>query len=209
MWNLLRDVLFISKGIQVVLLFSFLGFAIGLLLAIVLTLISLHHWFRPFVKFYISFFRGVPLMCQVAAFLYFMPKFMPTEVICCIVFGISCSAYLAEIFRSFIANIPVEQIETAIGIGLNKYQITRFIILPQMLRSSIPIFINEIISLSKDASILGSFGIMEIFMRGKIIGSLSYNYGRSIAIVGIVYYMITFSIAQLEKLPIIKRLSNN
>ena len=208
MWNFISDVIFIAKGVKVVLLFSFLGFFIGLFLAIILTLLSLHKRIYPLVRLYISFFRGVPLMCQVAAFIYICPKFMSTELICCLAFGINSSAYLAEIFRSFITNIPVEQIETAIGIGLNKYQITRFIILPQMLRGSIPVFINEIISLSKDASILGSFGVMEMFIRGKIIGSLSYNYARSIAIVGIVYYMVTFGISQLEKLPMLRRISN-
>jgi ABC-type amino acid transport system permease subunit len=114
------------------------------------------------------------------------------------VIGLNTSAYLSEVFRSFLENYPQDQREVAVGMGFSDYQITKLIIFPQMIRGSIPLFIAEIVSIVKDVSILGTFGIMEIFNRGRVIGSVNYNYGRSMLMVGIIYYGITFLISRLE-----------
>lgn len=203
--NFFNDCFFIIQGVKYVIFFSFLGFIIGLFLATILTIINVNTPFKHLVRLYVSIFRGIPLVCQIGACIYLFPDWFSINVVCLLVFSLNTSAYFIEIFRNFINNLPVEQMETAIGLGLNKYQITRYIIFPQMFQSSIPLFIVELISLSKDVAILGTFGVMEIFTRGKIIGSLSYNYGRSMIIVGVVYYLITFLFSQIEHLKIIKK----
>ena len=198
MISFIKDAIFIFMGIKYVLLFTILGFIGGIFIALGLIIMN-YSLFKYPIKLYISIFRGIPLICQIAAFIYLFPKNLSTKILCLMAFILNTSAYLFEVFRNFINNIPSEQIETAMGLGLNKKQITRLIIIPQMLKSSIPLFIAEIVSLSKEVSILGAFGIMEIFTRGKIISSESYNYTRGILIVGVLYYCITLILSKLEK----------
>jgi ABC-type amino acid transport system permease subunit len=196
--NIFKDFFFIVIGIKYVIFFSFLGFIGGLLIAIFLTILNFNNYFKWLIKFYISIFRGIPLICQIAAFIYVGPYWFSVPFICFLVFSLNTSAYLFEVFRTFIKNLPSEQIETAKGIGLNKYQIIRYIIFPQMFQSLIPLFIAELISLSKDVALLSGFGILEIFHRGKIIGSNNYNYGKSMIFVAIIYYIYCYLLSQLE-----------
>jgi ABC-type amino acid transport system permease subunit len=80
------------------------------------------------------------------------------------------------------------------------------IIIPQMIGNSLPLFIAEMISIAKDVSILTVFGFMELFSRGNIIGNINYNYGRSMILVGLIYYGITFLISRLEYVNVIKKI---
>ena len=196
--NFFKDFLFILGGIKYIFFFWVIGFSLGLFFAVLLTFCSLYKYSKYMVKLYISIFRGIPLICQIAAFIYLLPNNLSTNLICLMAISLNTSAYLSEVFRSFIENFPQDKTEVAVGMGFSSYQITRLIIFPEMIRSSVPLFIAEIVSIVKDVSILGTFGIMEIFNRGRIIGSINYNYGRSMLMVGIIYYAITFLISRLE-----------
>jgi His/Glu/Gln/Arg/opine family amino acid ABC transporter permease subunit len=204
-----KDFFFILGGIKYIFFFGILGFFLGLAIAIFLTFCSLYKYSKYLVKFYISIFRGIPLICQVAAFIYLLPNNLSTNFICLMAIALNTSAYLSEVFRSFIENFPQEKTEVAVGMGFSSYQITRLIIFPEMIGASVPLFIAEIVSIVKDVSILGTFGIMEIFNRGRIIGSINYNYGRSMMMVGIIYYAITFCISRLEDMAWINKFKNH
>jgi ABC-type amino acid transport system permease subunit len=155
-----------------------------------------------------SFFRGIPLICHIAGFIYFIP-ILPTVLVCLLVFSLNTSAYLLSVFKVFIEHFPQEELETAIGLGFSKSHIIKKIIFPQMLRYSIPLFFVELISLAKNVSILGGFGILEIFRRGDIIGSNDYNYGRALIIVAVIYYLITFFFGFLEQTSWVQNLRMN
>lgn len=71
-------------------------------------------------------------------------------------------AYIAEIVRAGIQNIPPGQVEAAQSTGLTYFQTMRRIILPQALRQMLPALVGMFIAGFKDTSLAYIIGVMEL-----------------------------------------------
>jgi general L-amino acid transport system permease protein len=71
------------------------------------------------------------------------------------------SAYLAEVIRGGLAAIPNGQYEASQAIGLSYWKTTRFIIMPQVLKISIPGIVNSFIGLFKDTTLVVIIGLFD------------------------------------------------
>ena len=149
-------------------LFSGLGttliiFCITLLLSIPLGVIvailknSKNIIISKIMAVYILVIRGTPMVLQII-FIYFAPYYifkfsMDRFVAIIIAFVINYAAYFSEIFRSGINSIPKGQVEASYTLGLNKFQIYMYIILPQVVKKVLPATSNEVVSLIKSTSL--------------------------------------------------------
>jgi general L-amino acid transport system permease protein len=77
------------------------------------------------------------------------------------------SAYMAEAIRGGLQAIPKGQIEAAQSLGLNYWQTTRKIILPQALKIAIPPIVNTCIGLFKDTSLVLIIGLFDLLGIGR------------------------------------------
>lgn len=91
-----------------------------------------------------------------------------------IAMAIGYSAYLAEIFRAGIEAVPRGQLEAGRSLGLNRWQLARFIILPQALRVVIPPLGNEFIAIMKDTSLLSILSVRDVTQRMREFQSASF-----------------------------------
>ncbi|MFW7525824.1 amino acid ABC transporter permease [Vibrio ostreicida] len=87
--------------------------------------------------------------------------------------GLLSAAYIAEIVRSGIANIPKGQYEAAHSLGLSKWVKYRDIIAPQVLASITPAIAGQAISLVKDTAIVSLISIQELTFVGSEIANSS------------------------------------
>lgn len=71
-------------------------------------------------------------------------------------------AYLAEIVRGGIQNLPLGQFEAAYSTGLNYFQTMRKIVLPQALKQMIPAIVGQFIAIFKDTSLAYVIGVLEL-----------------------------------------------
>ncbi|HVL65507.1 MAG TPA: amino acid ABC transporter permease [Actinomycetota bacterium] len=138
-----------------------LGIALGLVLA--LLILSERVVVRAPARAYINFFRGTPLVWQLA-FGYFGLKLgmripISTYQTAALVLGLNAGAYSAEIFRSGIQSIERGQREAARSLGMSYMQSMRYVILPQAFRRVIPPLTNEFIILIKDTSLVFVLGL--------------------------------------------------
>ncbi|HEB63948.1 MAG TPA: amino acid ABC transporter permease, partial [Chloroflexi bacterium] len=94
----------------------------------------------------------------------FLPQGInPDRVIRAIVATIMfASAYLAENVRGGLQAIPKGQHEAAYALGLNGFQTMLFIILPQALRTVIPVLVGQFIGLFKDTSLVAIVGLLDL-----------------------------------------------
>ncbi|MEA1994212.1 MAG: amino acid ABC transporter permease [Euryarchaeota archaeon] len=76
--------------------------------------------------------------------------------------GLRSAAYQAQIFRSAINSIPQGQMVAARSMGMSKLVAIRHVILPQILRLSIPGWSNEYTILLKDTSLAYAIGVAEL-----------------------------------------------
>jgi general L-amino acid transport system permease protein len=123
---------------------------------------------------YIELIRGVPLISLLFMTSVMLPLFLPAGVsidkllraqLAMIGFA---AAYLAEVVRGGLQAIPRQQEEAAQALGLGYWQRTRYVILPQALRLSIPPLVNTFIGFFKDTSLVVIIGLYDFLTTIKV-----------------------------------------
>jgi len=161
-------------GLRVTLLLTAFGVLLGTILGIVLAT-GRSYATRPIayaILIYEKVLRGIPLLV-----LFFLIYFGLSQIginldaftSVVIGLGLRSSAYQAQIYRGAINSIPEGQIHAAFSIGMNKLKAIRHVILPQMLRLSIPGWSNEFTILLKDTSLAFGIGVIELMRQGRYI----------------------------------------
>ena len=168
-------------------------------------------------SFYIDIMRSVPLIAVLFFGQLLIPLFLPYGVEidrvwrAIIAFTLFVSAYIAEDIRGGIQSIPRTQIEAANSLGLNKYQITRFILIPQALRVALPSLTNQLIGLFQNTSLMSILGLMELLGVGRSVLSNPKYISQYIEVyiwLAIVYWILCTLMAFLSK-QLEKKMSTN
>ena len=121
---------------------------------------------------YIELFRGTPVLLQLYV-LYFglAPYFALGPVAAAIIgLGLNYGAYEAEVYRGALLAIPRGQGEAARALGLSPWQSLRHVLVPQATRLALPAMTNDLVSLLKDSSLVGTISVVELTKRMQILG---------------------------------------
>lgn len=180
---------------------SVLGSILGFIFALML---RSKRWYSKVVREIIDFFRGTPVIFQLAFFYLALPQiipvFNPTSWFAAIfIFTINSGSYMAEIIRAGIDNISVGQIEAAYSLGVSKKDVILYLILPQALRNILPALMNEFITLIKETSVVSTVGLADLMRRQQLIYTSTYRYFEPLLIVGIIYYIVNKVLSNLGK----------
>ncbi|MDO6513199.1 MULTISPECIES: amino acid ABC transporter permease [unclassified Neptuniibacter] len=126
----------------------------------------------PFIRsvsvILIEFFRGVPVLALFFMGSVMLPLFFPegTNVDkllrVWIVLTLFMSGYMAEVFRGGFQAVPNGQYEAADSLGLGFWQKTLLIILPQVIKISMPNILATFVMLFKNTTFLLIIGIFEM-----------------------------------------------
>ena len=144
---------------------------------------------------YVYLLRGTPLLLQLYFVYYglpFIPGFQNVIVLerftaAMLAFALNYSAYFCEIFRGGLLSIDKGQYEAARVLGFNKVQTLFKIVIPQMLKVSLPSIANESITLVKDTALVTVIGVTEILYFAKATVNREANF--TAYIVAAVYYL--------------------
>ena len=99
---------------------------------------------------------------------------------------------IAEIVRGSIQSLPRGQVEAAISLSLNPYQRLRLVILPQALRSMVPLFNNQFMNVWKNSSLAVIVAYSDIFY---VILVMMNNVGKLIPL--FILLLITYQAGSL------------
>ncbi|MEX2419596.1 MAG: amino acid ABC transporter permease [Acidimicrobiia bacterium] len=154
-----------ASGARNTLKLSLAGAAIGFGLGLVIALFTMSK--RPVVRaparIYINFFRGTPLVWQIAfAGIAVVPALglpLTAYTVAVLVLGLNLAAYSAEVYRAGIQSLERGQIEASRSLGLTYPQSMRYVIVPQAIRRVIPPLLNEFVILIKDTSLVFVLGL--------------------------------------------------
>ncbi|WP_420597710.1 amino acid ABC transporter permease [Neptuniibacter sp.] len=157
------------------------GFALNVLMAAASIIIAFPLSFlwalgrrsdMPFMKsvcvILIEFFRGVPVLALFFMGSVMLPLFFPegTNVDkllrVWIVLTLFMAGYMAEVFRGGFQAVPKGQYEAADSLGLGYWQKTLLIILPQVIKVSMPNILATFVMLFKNTTFLLIIGIFEM-----------------------------------------------
>jgi His/Glu/Gln/Arg/opine family amino acid ABC transporter permease subunit len=187
--------------LQIALAAAFLGSFIGLFLSLGSTSKGL---LKYGIKAFIDFFRGTPLLFQLAFFHFGLPQitgFVPTPYVSAlVVFSLNSSAYLSEILRAGIESIDKGQVEAALALGVSRWDISMHIIVPQALRNVLPAIMNEFITLVKETSVVSMISLTDIMRRQQIVSAATYRYFEPLLVIGVIYLSLNIILSQIGKI---------
>ncbi len=153
---------------------------------------------------YIEFFRGTPLMVQLMFIFYGLPmigvtfpkvSFIPDFdrfAAGVVAMSLNSCAYVAEIIRSGIQAVDIGQMEAARSLGFHHREAMTLVILPQAIRNILPALGNEFVTIIKESSIVSVISIADLMFRAKGIIAKTYSSLECLAIVAIIYFLLTF-----------------
>lgn len=194
-------------GLLLTLLLAVFGIVLSFPLGVTLALgrQSKFPAFRLLSIIYIEFIRGVPLITLLfmgqAMLQYFLPPGTPTvdRVIRALVaITLFSAAYTAENVRGGLQSIPKGQAEAAHALGLNAFQTTFFIILPQALRAVVPVLVGQFIALFKDTSLVAIVGLFDLLGIGRTILSNPDwlgNHQQIYLFIAAIYWLFCYAMA--------------
>lgn len=87
---------------------------------------------------------------------------LPGETASVIVFVLWGTAEMGDLVRGALDGIPKHQYESAEALGMKKYQIMWYVILPQAVRRLLPVSINLITRMIKTTSLILMIGVVEV-----------------------------------------------
>lgn len=155
----LDTILLMLEGSTVTLEIFCITLALSLPLGLFVALGRLSHFqlLSRLLELYIWIMRGTPLMLQLLFVYFALPMvgiMLPDIAAALLAFVLNYAAYFAEIFRSGIQAVPRGQFEAARVLGMSAPLTMRRIVLPQVLRITLPPVSNETINLVKDTSLV-------------------------------------------------------
>lgn len=160
------------QGARMTILLFFIAIIASIPLGFGITLLanSRSKFLSWFAHSYIYVIRGTPLLLQLLFIAFGLPiipvigdyLIMDRFVAACLGFILNYAAYFAEIFRGGLLAIDKGQYEAAHVLGLNRWQTTTKIIIPQMIRVALPAVSNESITLVKDTALLYAVAVPEL-----------------------------------------------
>ena len=153
--------------------------------------------------FYISFFRGTPLLVQVYLIYLGLPQIglvLPAIPSGVIALSLCYGAYMAEIFRAGIEGVPHGQREAARALGLKEGVILRKIVLPQAMRLIVPPVGNQFIQMLKDSSLVSVMGVWELTFIARTAGRAEFRHLEMLITAALIYWLlsIVFEIIQVR-----------
>ncbi|CEG25500.1 amino acid ABC transporter permease [Bacillus sp. B-jedd] len=160
------------EGAKMTILLFFIAIIASIPLGFLLTL-AVKSSFRPLswlAQGYIYVMRGTPLLLQLLFICFGLPMIpvigeylvLDRFVAASLGFVLNYAAYFAEIFRGGLLAIDKGQYEASQVLGLNKWQTTVRVILPQMFRIALPAVANESVTLVKDTALLYAVAVPEL-----------------------------------------------
>jgi His/Glu/Gln/Arg/opine family amino acid ABC transporter permease subunit len=184
---------------------TFLGFIGGFILALIS--ISKNKLLVPLAKFYISVFRGTPLLVQLMLIYFATPQLTGYTISALeagvLSFGLNSAAYISEALRGGILSVDKGQWEAAMSLGVPKHRFIMDIILPQAIKNVLPALINESIALLKDSSLVSVIGVADTLRWADLIQAKTFRAFEAFIVAAAVYYamvmFLTFIGSYVEK----------
>lgn len=155
---------------------------------IMLMRISKYHFLSGIARFYISFFRGVPML--VVLFLTYFGLNMAALPAAVLSFTVVPSAFLAEYYRSALKGVSQIQYDSAKALGMSYRIMMTYIILPQAFRIVLPSLGNVLLDMFKSTSLAAMITVSEMFMKAKVVAGVNQDYMTIYIEIAIIYWIV-------------------
>lgn len=166
-----------NEGLIVTLQLALFGTIIAVFLGLIVALGRISRWapIRDLAGVYVHTFRNLPFPAVLLLFFFglnqvfslptihlFGQTYRPPFVWGVLALGVYEASYLAETFRAGIQSVKKAQTEAAQSLGMNGFQVMRYVVLPQAFRVILPPMTSTIVALIKETALLYLITVPEL-----------------------------------------------
>jgi polar amino acid transport system permease protein len=182
---------------QVALGAALIAFTLGLLLAL-LNVFTALAVVRTAIGVYVEWMRNVPALAHLFILYFGLAsigvRFSPKGA-AIVGLGLVGAAVLCDVFSAGMRALHVGQREAALACGLSPMQALRYIVLPQMLRLTLPAIGNYASQLIKDTSIASAIAAPEIMFYARNLVTSTFQTPLIYASAVVLYASIVFPVS--------------
>lgn len=191
------------EGLKVTLELALVANLIGLTCGFVLCLMTLSRWFfvRWPAQLFIEFFRCTPALLQIVWFFYCVPMlfnvFVDPIAMGFLALGLNLTAFNAEAYRAGVQAVPREHLDASVALGLRAWQRTLYVVLPQSLRSALPVLITNGIGTLQQSALVAIVAVADLMYVGKSLATETYRPLETYTLIALVYFALSLPVSQL------------
>jgi His/Glu/Gln/Arg/opine family amino acid ABC transporter permease subunit len=194
----------LAQGALVSLLLAIVGVIGGTILALLLNLLAFSRVAaaRGFYHVYIYFVRGTPLLVQALLIFYALPAFnvqIGPYVAGGLVLSLYVGALFAEVFRGGVIAIPRTQWDSARSLGLPPVPLLRRVVVPLVLRYTLPPYINVCVMTIKASSVLSIISVWELTLAAREIIERTLDVFPVLGVASCFYFVMCFSVDRIGR----------
>lgn len=196
--------LILVRGCLTTLLISVMSIIFGSLLGFIIYLISLRYKkFKDIADFIQRTLIRLPaaIILMILYYVIFNNSSISASIVAIIGFSMMFSFTSYGLLKVGVNTVDRGQGEAALALGYNNWYSFIRVILPQALKVVLDNYLNEIVSLLKNTSIVGYISISDITRASDIIRGRTYDALLPLFTVAIVYYILATLIIKVLRIP--------
>lgn len=194
----------IAYGAMATVFMSLISIALGLPLGLGFALIRWSRLpvFNQLVIGYVSIVRTCPSVTLVLLIFYALPVIgismepLPAGIL---TLTLGTAAFNTEIWRSALMNFPRDQYDAALSLGMRRGLRFWRIVLPQIIRNSLPALVNEMTLQVKATPAVAVIGIVEITRAAIRVGARTYEPLPPFVVALVLYSLIVFAFVRTQR----------
>lgn len=193
-------------GLRVTVELALASNLMGVVLGFALCLLTMSRWaaLRWPARLFVEFFRCTPALLQIVWFFYCIPMmvdvFIDPIAMGVLALGLNLTAFNAEAYRAGVQAVPKEHIDACIALGLKPWQRTLYVVLPQALRSAMPVLMTNGIGSLQQSALVAIVAVADLMYVGKSLATEAYRPLETYTVIALIYFALSLPIARLVHL---------
>ncbi len=153
---------------------------------------------------YVTVMRGLPIVILVFLFYFGLPALLDLGRVSAFWVGVAVlamngAAFISEVLRGAIAQLPAGQAEAARALGLSRYRIWRLVLIPQFLPIALPALVGEVGFLVKASPVLSLITVVDLTRRSQQVTMQTFDPLAPLIAAALLYFMLLWSLSLLSR----------
>jgi polar amino acid transport system permease protein len=157
-------------------------------------------WLRWIVGGYVEAIRNTPFIVQLFFLFFGLPAAgvrLSPELASVLAMVINLGAYATEIVRAGIEATPRGQVEAALSLALNRWQLFVHVVLPPALKKVWPALVGQIVIVMLGSAVCGQISTPELSFAANLIQSRNFRAFESFIIATAMYLALAIALRAL------------
>jgi len=152
---------------------------------------------------YTDLFRTSPSIVLIYWFFFALPLLagldLSTFAAVTLALGLQTGAYMGEVFRGGIGAVKPGQWQAAKALGMGTGATLRYVVLPQAVRSMIPVFFTRVTELFKTTSLAAAIAYGEVVLMAQRTASETFRPIETFTVVALFFFTVIFCTSRLVR----------